>query len=328
MKKVVLAAVISFSLHSAQAQIVMNGCVDKYYFNSGSTQDQVGTNHLTGENGILTGINRFGHTNSAMLLDGVDDYLHSSTPFFYPGNPYSISIWFKSNDSLQSHQSIFNTDPHRELAFEYNWYGDGTFSTGISSDASNWDLCYNSPIYLDTFFISNVKVTSWNHGVMTFDGSTWKFYVNNQLQRTCNSGTPSNVVADMLFGAIHYGFYGEFFKGYLDDIRIYNRAINSTEVDSLYHEADPLLSIGHPLTIENTVDVFPNPTTEKATCSFSKLLKNATIEVVNGMGSLVAKYTNINGKEFSLDVSNLPSGLYLIMIKEEGATLNKKIMKR
>jgi hypothetical protein len=36
----------------------------------------------------------------------------------------------------------------------------------------------------------------------------------------------------MLFGNPNHGYY----KGILDDVRLYNRALNATEIQSLYHE--------------------------------------------------------------------------------------------
>ena len=236
MKKTLLITAIAILTNFAYGQVT-TGLVAKYSFNSGNSNDAVGSHNLTPQNGATYGVDRFGNTNHASLLDGVNDYLKTTTPFFYPGQPYTFSLWLKSNDAAKGSQTLFNTNPHQQLTVGYNYYGDSTFDVGLSN-GSGWNIGSTAPNGLDTFKVNGIVVTNWNYFVMTYDGSVWNYYINNTLVNSTNSGTPANTISDLYFGAISVGPQS-FFKGQLDDIRIYNRAITTLEMDSLFNESDP-----------------------------------------------------------------------------------------
>ena len=78
--------------------------------------------------------------------------------------------------------------------------------------------------------------TNWHHLVWTKDnGASWNIYMDGTLifnyQSNINCGT-INPTANIRFGAENNGFPGggANLKGYLDDIRIYNRALTASEV--------------------------------------------------------------------------------------------------
>jgi len=86
---------------------------------------------------------------------------------------------------------------------------------------------------------SLINTGSWIHVLATYDGSSMKMYVNNVLESTkaCtlnivyNSNTSANI------GVNNYttGTYTYHWDGSLSDIRIYNRALNVKEIDTLYN---------------------------------------------------------------------------------------------
>jgi len=107
-----------------------------------------------------------------------------------------------------------------------------------------------------------VATNTWAHVVASYVDGTMKFYINGVLTRTITDvkgaikAIPQSVplaIGQQLPNSIYnsaptggqaadyYQFYGEsFFKGQMDDIRIYNRALTDAEVTSIY-------------TIENTL---------------------------------------------------------------------------
>ena len=107
-----------------------------------------------------------------------------------------------------------------------------------------------------------VATNTWAHVVTSYVDGTMKFYINGVLIRTITDvkgalkAIPQSVplaigqqLPNSLYNsaptggqaADYYQFYGEsFFKGQMDDIRIYNRALTDAEVTSIF-------------TIENTL---------------------------------------------------------------------------
>jgi hypothetical protein len=74
---------------------------------------------------------------------------------------------------------------------------------------------------------------TWVHAVLTFDGSTMKFYANGILISTDSLPITITGTHDLLIS----NFYQDnvsFWKGYIDDVLIYNRALSASEITSIY----------------------------------------------------------------------------------------------
>jgi hypothetical protein len=74
-----------------------------------------------------------------------------------------------------------------------------------------------------------LPLNAWTHLVTTFDGSALRLYVNGILVQTSAHGGAATVSS----GALRIGgnaIWGEYFKGRIDEVRIYNRALSPAEV--------------------------------------------------------------------------------------------------
>ena len=85
---------------------------------------------------------------------------------------------------------------------------------------------------------SQLTLNTWFHLAVTFDNTTLRLYVNGVL-------VGSRAVAGPLLvstGAVRIGgnnVWGEYFAGRIDDVRIYNRALSVTEIQSDMNTAVP-----------------------------------------------------------------------------------------
>ena len=71
----------------------------------------------------------------------------------------------------------------------------------------------------------------------------------------------------------------------------------------------------------SAVNVFPNPTSGKV---FISGVENATVEVYNVAGAVVAKYSDFSSN--AIDLSNMEEGIYFLNIMIDNKTvLNKKV---
>ena len=74
-------------------------------------------------------------------------------------------------------------------------------------------------------------VGSWTHVALTYDGSLLVLYVNGvQVASTAVSGLIQASSSPLWIGGNQP--YGEYFKGLIDDVRVYNRALSQAEIQA------------------------------------------------------------------------------------------------
>ena len=85
--------------------------------------------------------------------------------------------------------------------------------------------------YGEAFGTSALPANTWTHLAATYDGATLRLYVNGvqvgskaQTGTLATSSNPLNIGGDT--------FYNQYFDGRIDDIRIYNRALAPTEIQT------------------------------------------------------------------------------------------------
>ena len=85
---------------------------------------------------------------------------------------------------------------------------------------------------------SALPLNTWSHVASTYDGSSLKIYVNGVLSSTKTvSGSVQNNNNPLRIGGNYP--YGQFFEGRIDDVRVYNRALSATEIQSSMNTALP-----------------------------------------------------------------------------------------
>lgn len=118
-------------------------------------------------------------------------------------------------------------------------------SDGASSDVqigtgSSLGVCSGTQnIYakvVGTYFCGQIAIGSWDHVVVTWDGSTAYMYVNGSLTESEAITSTEFDGGDLRFGALNSG--SSWYDGKLDEIAIYDRYLNITEVQSLYNSDD------------------------------------------------------------------------------------------
>ena len=78
---------------------------------------------------------------------------------------------------------------------------------------------------------SALPINTWTHVATTYDGATQKFYMNGVL---VSSRTQTGAIQTST-GALRIGgnsIWGEYFKGLIDDVRIYSRAMTNSEIQA------------------------------------------------------------------------------------------------
>jgi hypothetical protein len=87
-------------------------------------------------------------------------------------------------------------------------------------------------VWLDARGTSQLPLNAWTHLAGTYDGTTLRLYVNG-VQVGSRPVTGALLTST---GALRIGgnsVWGEFFQGRIDEVRVHNRALSATEVQTI-----------------------------------------------------------------------------------------------
>jgi gliding motility-associated-like protein len=248
------------------AQVNLNlGLVGYYPFN-GNANDASGIgNNGVLHNGVQLTTDRFGNANSAYYFDGIDDYIQvPNSPSLNFNTAMSVTFYYNpAKNGIQTLVGKIGYTPgwgtQFQVAMDFAPYPGVLFGVNPTTDG-----CFNPALnaaYVNTG--GTVALNQWYCIVVTFDNGLMKIYRNGILIQTSNAGfsvlNQCNV-ADVQFGSWWVGDQQRF-QGKLDDIRIYNRALNQDEVNllcisqtTIINDYTPVLSLNpcnNKITVEN-----------------------------------------------------------------------------
>ncbi len=78
---------------------------------------------------------------------------------------------------------------------------------------------------------------------------------------------------------------------------------------------------------ENKFKIYPNPTSNTINMNFDANLENASVKIISVTGQTVLDKQSITGNDFSLDVSSILKGIYIIQITDENSSYTMKFLK-
>ncbi|MFH1947118.1 MAG: LamG domain-containing protein [Candidatus Magasanikbacteria bacterium] len=164
-----------------------------------------------------------GRVGNAIELDGVDDYLEvKHFSYYQPTNAVTIETWIKPEIVLGAETTsvvIVQKGGYRLIVTNPKY---GVLSAIIITEDG----------IKHTLFANSVKMNEWSHVVLTYDNSQMKVYINGELKASKDvTGkmllTPYPLTIGEINGHSHY-------KGAIDELKIYNRAINEQEIVENY----------------------------------------------------------------------------------------------
>lgn len=217
---------------------INDGLIAYYPFN-GNANDESGN----GNNGIVYGAtlttDKFGNENSAFNFDGIDDYIEVSDNSTLDLTNFSIVLWTK----IEPSDSIFHSNKHIIWINKGGW---GLDSPGMNANYSisvvdsNYQVGFEDNNGEDNVIWDNSDILPnwWFNIAITFDGNILKSYIDGiEIDSLITNTLPetNNLPLRIGLNATPGYFQDEFFKGIIDDIRIYNRALTDDEIDSLFH---------------------------------------------------------------------------------------------
>jgi len=167
-----------------------------------------------------------GKRNASINLDGNDDYV--TTAAFSPLATAAVTTtkaswggWFYPTSSAASLTLM-------EKASEFR----------LTTDSSSKPTCgvYYSAAFHDAAAGSTaLTLSAWNHVMCTYDGANIKTYLNGSLvDTTAETGSITAASSILYMGENSSG--AQRLTGQLDDLRVYNNALTSSQIKTLMNE--------------------------------------------------------------------------------------------
>jgi hypothetical protein len=207
-----------------------SGLIAYYPFN-GNANDESG-NNLNGTvyDATLT-TDRNGASNKAYYFNGSSSYIKVLHNTFLNLPTYTIAVWVSAERFTGSSQPggeilVKGLYPNYNYALGAGSYlVPNTFNTATISNGT----------YVDFRSTNSFNTNTWYLFVVTNDGSNLKIFIDTVFNGSISVGTIGTNNNDIYLGRYEENMNWHY-KGKIDDIRIYNRALNTDEILSLYNE--------------------------------------------------------------------------------------------
>lgn len=179
-------------------------------------------NHFT-NNGATNSTDRFGTPNAAYQFNGTSSHLinNAFSHTFSDTGSFTVSIWVKKTSTASGVAMMSGST----AAGNFIWLVQG----GASSMTFGTNKQQQAWFYSSTPFVVN----AWTHYVGTYTGQVMRFYKNGALVGTVNFTYTGTTQANLPL-YVGRGVSGGYFTGVLDDIGVWSRALDATEIASLY----------------------------------------------------------------------------------------------
>ena len=206
------------------------GLVAWYPF-TGNTIDSSGNGNNGTNYGATLTKDRFGNANSAYSFDGASYIYTNNNLCNFRTNDFTIAAWYFGQIGSNYGEYILSK---RDVSSFGNFFTLSKHPGFEIDQSSNND--YN---FIDSN-LGNIGLGAWKQVVVTRKGNLFKVYLGGEVLYSVHLSMIHDIAnsAKFYIGGVDpsVNLNNPSFHGLIDDIRIYNRALDSTEVRALYHE--------------------------------------------------------------------------------------------
>jgi len=320
----VLVSSFGFS-QSVPSYVPTNGLVGWWGFN-GNAQDGSGNGNHGTVNGATLTTDRFGNPNGAYDFDGINDYVQiTNNTTLEPLSSISISAWIFI-DSTQTTNFPPIISKEAGIPTGYTSYALIGGNAGLNQLGDiGLQITTNNGGYLWTGVTGTSFLNQWVFVTGIYDGSNMKIYHNGFL--TSSNPKSGNIQYQNYLLTIARSMANStttysYFKGNIDDIGIWNRALTQQEITNLYNAN----SVGINENVQsNLFSIFPNPTHSLINVKVDSKQIGVIYSIYENTGKVVLT-GKINSENSTIDLSNLSGGFYMFMIGDN-VKQNYKIIK-
>jgi hypothetical protein len=204
--------------------VLTDESVKRIYQESATSKRAQGVVQSTSYHGLSGGGN-------AMSFDGKDDFVEMTDSTSLRPTSISVSAWINLSSPSTNQTIVTKTYSDTRHSYDLRTYNGNIEFQILQADGNTESVAQKTA----------PSFGSWYHVVGTYDGTTVRIYVDGV------AGTPTSITTTIPYaartaqiGASYYNGLVALFKGTIDDVRIYNRALTAEEVRYLYNNNGPI----------------------------------------------------------------------------------------
>ena len=305
------------------AQVNLNDSLIAFYPFNGNANDLSGNDHNGTVHGATLTNDRFGTSNSAYFFNGFSDYISVEDHEDLRLSNVSLIAWVTFVSSpfglLNIISKPLGSGQNDSYVF---WWMEGGINGHVGNESGPGPF-----LYYDWY----PTLDEWYFMVYTYDleSNTQKIFINGE--EVASGTTEIEISGDdhpILIGAesdnetLQY-----YFMGNIDDVLIYNRAINIEEIETLY---------AHPFYVQENelheiIRITPNPFSTSTIISYElKQPEIVEFSIFTHLGKLVhqAQENQLQGKQqLKWDAEGYPDGIYYYRLQAGKNVAIGKIVK-
>ena len=150
---------------------------------------------------------------------------------------YSFSAWFKMASAPANYSTILadanSSGQSRSQRAQLGFYRNFFFAVMGNGSSAWYDL--------SSYNISAAYDNNWHNITLVINGTSQKLYLDGSLVQTYTSSISAGTAGTQNYTIGRYGDYnGHYFEGELSNVQIWQAALSSTEVTTLYNNGTPL----------------------------------------------------------------------------------------
>ena len=212
-----------------QSQCIYNGILGWWKFNGDATDSSGNGNNGNVVGATLT-IGQNGSANGAYQLGETGMYINVGAGVGFPvtfatigTGGFTYSLWVKRTGTSVNQWPVVMSSSNTHV-----YYGIRTFNFSDNIGFETGKPPYDGA-YWNSLAVQMLTLNSWYHFSATYDGLAIRSYVNGSLVNTFNSQPLNPTFGGLIFSNATQGWVGQ-----VDDARIYNRALSTSEINQIY----------------------------------------------------------------------------------------------
>jgi hypothetical protein len=230
-----------------------------------------------GNNGVPTNITyAAGKIGQAANFNGSSSQVNASNnSIFNLGQQFSITFWVNPELQTTSFNGIVSKTGGNTTGYEVRTTTSNESTTNIQFRVLNGS---------DIGLTININNNVWTHIVAKFNSGKYSIYKNGLLEAQLDTVVVSPAVVSQELRIGRLGYASLFFKGFINDVRIYDHALTDMEIQELARAK----------ILHYTFDDFQEPTTN---------VVDMTVVRYNGTPTGSDNLTLISNSEFSINTA-------------------------
>lgn len=291
-----------------------------------SAVDASGNNY----NGIFYGptstTNRFNQANKSMLFNGYGQYVSVSHNIW--SDELTLSAWVYIDNfgsGIPSNQGKFIFFKAPNSGYNQDYVLAVSYINNIPK--AQFIFGQSSGQYMNLISNSSLQANQWYLITATRKNGVAKLWINANLDANANYNfTLYNQNYNLKLGMSHDN--AQSFSGKLDELRIYNWALEEEQIIDIYNEQPTGINTLNKEKI--SFNIFPNPSNGLFEIKFSHNSYQITnIQLFNSLGQMIynTDFFNITDENsLKIDIKNLPKGIYSVLVKTKDHLFTKPLI--